>query len=1662
MKVGAGQSAWDALPSSVKSAREGTRPTMTRFGPEPWRVAQVLTDFENHAGELGTRVGSGYLVNGNQVLTAAHVLSPPGDRSVSVTVALDVDQPGEVRCVVAPQDCWVDVQADLALIPVSLPPARASGALPISFGRLRSDELAVVAVDALGFPAFTLRARGISGAGAATLRELEHLVGHVAVVSDRRQGTLAINLAQPSPRDSAPVADDESPWAGMSGAAVWAGGHIVGIVTDHYRAGGSGRLTGRRIERSLNTMSPSDRGEFFRRLRLAGDATTLVDVTSERSSAALADYARQVAETAPTELVGRSSELETLTTFTAGHEPYCWIQGDPWSGKTALVSWFVTHPPAGLNVVSFFVTRRRAEQSNSGAFLSATLDQLRSLVSPRYPTAETPAARDGQWLRLLDHAAAQSRSTGHRLILVIDGLDEDDAGASPRDGLPSIASLLPRHIPDNLRVIVTSRKHPGLPDDVPEDHPLRRVRAQTLAPADIGIDLERLASSELHRLLTDSDQYARIVGYMAAAISGLTASDLSDLTGERPYQLRKFFHGIRGRSVTTASVSGGMRHSSPSAGSDVYLFAHDTLRVLAEEQLGQSMDGFRHDIRRWIDGYRSRGWPPDTPEYAVVGYSRMLGVTGQLSTLSALAADSSRHEFLCQRTGSDYAALQEIRRATELVAVADVPDLSTALELSLWRQSLSTRVTNIPARLVSLWARLDRVDHAESLAGSISNPEHQARALAGIVGALCGRGDMARAEGVLQAVEVDAFRAEASVALVRALAAHGDTVAAQSLATTVGSDEDRAEACGAVAEILVARGESATAADWLAHTITSDKHRAIILARLAMASAGGCEADAPSRLLRSARACITALRDHRDVAWATTHLSQALWGTGEREAALRGLAEVERRALLIENLGRRAWQEALLVQALASMNEFERARSVAERIQSPWHCDQARTVLVQSLARSGRLDEAEKLAGVIGLPEQRAFALAAVADGCAAAGLVERGVEVTNTIDVPVRRIEALIELADRCRAVMRPAQASTLLSRARTACSEVGSRRQRARLLARLVRASFDGGDASAADGVLVEAWDVARSVRSPVTRSSSLVTLAEELAEAGEPALATTVLEEAEKIARSLMDPAQQAWALREKIDALIRIDEYEAALQLTRMLADADQQARSAVSLARRLVEASRHTEALGIADVCPDAEARDAVLHELTKALVVKGDVAAAEASASRILNPQVRAQAETALLRCLAMTGDRKGAEDRAAALPDPHDRARAVATVAAAMADIGRFTDARECAEGIAAPAIRDQALNLLAQRLVIAGQLSDAQEAAQCIHDERIAARALTAIAEGLAASGQLEEAEVASSSIGNVSHRDRCRASIAGVAARAGHAELAERWALGIAERPVQDAALIDLVSAVSGYDPTSGERIGRALEDPSARASALVACGKAAHAAGRREEGLAMLREARDAGSHIQPNRQRGRTMSSVAVAFAVMTSSAEARRTADLISDAEQEKRCRVDIAAELEQQGLWDEAIACVLSVSGARQRDQALGRLGELFAERGRADLSRQCLARVTSAQVANATRSALVALFAAQSLTDEAQMLAEEISEAEARARGLVAVAVAKARSGARSDAETILARTGALWDLPLDAVAEVAPETLRRSVPTIIACTQLFLDSVDVVPLG
>ena len=73
-----------------------------------------------------------------------------------------------------------------------------------------------------------------------------------------------------------------------------------------------------------------------------------------------AGYVAQVRDIAPMALIGRSQELADLVQFCAAVGDYQWWQAGPWAGKTALAAWFVLHPPAGVDVVSFFVTRRLA------------------------------------------------------------------------------------------------------------------------------------------------------------------------------------------------------------------------------------------------------------------------------------------------------------------------------------------------------------------------------------------------------------------------------------------------------------------------------------------------------------------------------------------------------------------------------------------------------------------------------------------------------------------------------------------------------------------------------------------------------------------------------------------------------------------------------------------------------------------------------------------------------------------------------------------------------------------------------------------------------------------------------------------------------------------------------------------------------------------------------------------------------------------------------------------------------------------------------------------------------------------------------------------------------------------------------------------------------
>jgi hypothetical protein len=242
-----------------------------------------------------------------------------------------------------------------------------------------------------------------------------------------------------------------------------------------------------------------------------------------------AGYAAQVRDIAPEVLLGRDQELAELVRFCAGDEPYQWWQAQPWAGKSALMAWFVLHPPEGVRIASFFVTRRLAGQSDSAAFNEAMVEQLAAIVGDAMSPAPNLAGWERERLRLLEKAAETLDAQGGRLVVVVDGLDEDQ-GCDLASGRPSIASLLPRRPPAGVRVILASRPHPGIPIDVPVHHPLRDCVPRLLAPSPYAEDLRLQAKRELVEHLRGGDkQRIDIIGFITASGGGLTLRELSEL-----------------------------------------------------------------------------------------------------------------------------------------------------------------------------------------------------------------------------------------------------------------------------------------------------------------------------------------------------------------------------------------------------------------------------------------------------------------------------------------------------------------------------------------------------------------------------------------------------------------------------------------------------------------------------------------------------------------------------------------------------------------------------------------------------------------------------------------------------------------------------------------------------------------------------------------------------------------------------------------------------------------------------------------------------------------------------------------------------------------------------------------------------------------------------
>jgi hypothetical protein len=112
-----------------------------------------------------------------------------------------------------------------------------------------------------------------------------------------------------------------------------------------------------------------------------------------------------------------------------------------------------------VRFAAFFITARLASQDTRQAFTDAMLDQLAALAGEELPTVLPGIPQEWCMLGLMERAARSCQKAGGRLVLVVDGLDEDRGTITGPDA-HSIAGLLPADPPAGMRVIVTGRPNP--------------------------------------------------------------------------------------------------------------------------------------------------------------------------------------------------------------------------------------------------------------------------------------------------------------------------------------------------------------------------------------------------------------------------------------------------------------------------------------------------------------------------------------------------------------------------------------------------------------------------------------------------------------------------------------------------------------------------------------------------------------------------------------------------------------------------------------------------------------------------------------------------------------------------------------------------------------------------------------------------------------------------------------------------------------------------------------------------------------------------------------------------------------------------------------------------------------------------------------------------
>jgi hypothetical protein len=1110
-------------------------------------------------------------------------------------------------------------------------------------------------------------------------------------------------------------------------------------------------------------------------------------------------------EIAPVNLLNREAELAELSAFARGTDRYLWLQAPAYAGKTALMSWFVLHAPADVTLVSYFIRETQLAEANDQAFALAVAEQLAAVAGEDADQQLQGYGHHVRYWRLLDQAASVLAADGRRLVLVVDGLDEDHSSG---DG---IAALLPSANGPEVQVLVSSRPQPALRPGIAEDHPLRRCRIWRIGASPYAEACERLARAELDRM-PDDDDAEQILGMLAAAAGGLTGADLASLTDLRQRTVERRLDRDFARSLRVVTRDGERG----------YIFDHAAIEAEVRVQLRDFLPQCQQRLEAWAKSYQDQGWPAATPGYLLRSYPRVLLDDGDLKGAVSLTLDRSRRELMLQRTGADAMALREFSSVQHAIADTPTPDLRTLSRLAAERFLVTHRNAAAPGILPTVWALIGQTDRAEAVALAIIDPGERASTLRSVA-RVAADADPMRAAQIARSMDNPDRQAEV-LADVAEVTSGSDPERAEEIARSIADPDRQAEALADVAEVT--SGSDPERATHIARSITLPAPRA----RALVAAATAVQEQQPGRARELCREAIAAARSVDHPALRTEALVRAAEAVSATDPvqAVRLCREAGQAAEAIDDPG---YGGLLLAGAAAAAVPLNRAlavglcRTAAAMARSDTDAEVGSNAIsgVTAVIAMADLELAEQVAGWMTDPGDGVAALVGIVDALEEgpdefadryADLILDSLDLARTITDPDQRGRMLAPLAARVSAFAGGAMAADLRAEAVTAAQALDDPHERAWVLQEIAAtaATADVAEAAQICGLIDdahvrtetlaqvaaiaarrdpdEAEQYARSLAEGSQRDGALAATAEVIAES-DP-------DRGELIARSVTDPVYRAGALA-KVAAEIARSDPDRAAALCEQATEAARSAGIAHGPALNRWRAAMPVAAISAALAAVDPERAHRLALCVTD-VELKAKTLATVAYVAASTDPD----------RAIAVAAD---AAQSSASIADPGPRAEVLATVTAALATadsdlaMPRFAEAASAANSIAYPEDRDGRLAGIAMAIALASPHS-AIEIMDSITDPHWKTTARAWVTSTLAVK-EPALAEQIARSIDDAERRPRALADVAAALARddPSHAaevcELAEGEARRITDPEAKARALAEVATALAVRD-------------------------------------------------------------------------------------------------------------------------------------------------------------------------------------------------------------------------------------------------------------------